>query len=258
MDIKEEHKTECKLNSSVCSPEYIIEEVKDKLNVTLDEPDEIIYEAIEKTNCDSESCLIKKVIVNNDVILDKYFKPEGPRNDTSLLDNYNIDNVLKQWTEIYPKFYFIKFQMIDFEEMKTELATVNILDIIKNGYKSMGVVLNTDVSSGKGIHWFCLYCEFKSNMNTLEYFNSSGRMPRDEVLAWLNKTNSILNDNGIKSNIVIASNIQHQIDSETECGPYSLYYIWSRLNKVSYKEFDNKRIPDKKMIEFRETLFRYN
>ena len=131
-----------------------------------------------------------------------------------------------------------------------------ILKII-NKYDSLGVVLNTDTSDGPGIHWFCLYCNFVVNPITLEYFNSSGNMPAPEVQAWLVKTKfDIENNINRKCEIVIASRIIHQQDSESECGNYSLYYIWSRLNGVSYKKFNDERIKDDVMIEFRETLFR--
>ena len=159
--------------------------------------------------------------------------------------------------------------MIDFYGTRslppTELATVDICkDVIDAGYNCLGVVLNTDTRSGRGKHWFCIFCDFRSSGSaqdpyTVEYFNSSGNPPMDPVLNWLNETAKKIchypfgqsKRHGAK---VIASKIRHQ-KSETECGPYSLYYIWSRLNKVSIHEFRNKPVPDARMIEFRKHLF---
>jgi hypothetical protein len=44
----------------------------------------------------------------------------------------------------------------------------------------------------------------------------------------------------------------------SSCGPYSLYYIISRLEGVSSDAFQKNRIPDHKMWEFRKILFRKN
>ncbi len=257
MDITEADKTECEKDDvTVCSPKHVVEKIKEELQVDGKTPEQIIEKSKKATNCDSESCVINKVFDNSKEILDEHFKPAGPRDSTNLLSNFNIDESLELYAKKYEGFYHVYFQMIDFAKVGTELATLDLVDLIKKGYKSMGVVLNTDVSTGRGIHWFCLFCDLKARPVTLEYFNSSGNKPRNEVQVWLNMTKQALEENNIPAKIVIASNIEHQIDSETECGPYSLYYIWSRLNGISPEVFNKKRIPDDKMIEFRQTLFR--
>ena len=49
-----------------------------------------------------------------------------------------------------------------------------------------------------------------------------------------------------------------QIDSETECGPYTIFYIYERLRGTSYKQFNPKyysRVKDNTVTTFRKYLF---
>ncbi len=173
------NKSECSDDGDICSPHDIIEKIGETLNVK-GSSGYIIEKSKQILSCDSESCILSNpTIVDSsgeshvNKIKDFNFKPEGPRNSTELLSNYNIDDVLDQWEKQYDGFYHIYFQMIDFDYVGTELATVDVSHLIRQNYKTMGVVLNTDVSTGGGIHWFCLFCDLTARPITLEYFNSS-------------------------------------------------------------------------------------
>lgn len=54
--------------------------------------------------------------------------------------------------------------------------------------------------------------------------------------------------------IICCSEIRHQ-QSKTECGLYSLFYIFARLNGVPYEYFMKNPVPDQLMFEFRQVLF---
>ena len=89
------------------------------------------------------------------------FLGTGPANSTDLLSDSNIDGALARWAligqeEFGKKFYHVPFQMIDFIEKNTELAKLDVVALKRDGYDSFGVVLNTDVSTGGGIHWICI------------------------------------------------------------------------------------------------------
>ena len=281
MEFNNKDKTECLNGGTQCTPSNVIKEIAKELNNNAIDNKPLV-QSIDKElkndkhqtngeltklkdtlNCESESCVINSEEVKNAIgedkseeILERYFKPEGPRNNDNLLNNFNIDDVLESWKRDHPGFYHVFYQMIDFDIVKTELATLDIVTISKS-YDSLGVVLNTDVSTGGGIHWFALYCDFKTKPLQLEYFNSSGNLPRKEVQIWLARNKRTLLDAGMQCEVINAARIAHQQDSETECGPYSLYYIKSRLNGVPAEQFNKKRIPDAKMLEFRQTLFRH-
>jgi hypothetical protein len=257
MNILQKDKTPCTNKKNICSPVNVLDSIADELNISSQSPKHIISEAKKVLKCNNEICVLEKMDhkINTSKIVSKYFKPNGPRTTTDLLSNFNIDDVLEQYSNDNPRFYHVFYQMIDFDVVKSELATIDIRKILLQ-YDSLGVVLNTDTSDGRGVHWFCIYCDLKSRPISLEYFNSSGNLPMPEVHAWLVKTKELLTNSNIPCDIVIASRIMHQQESNTECGPYSLYYIWSRLNGVDHSKFDEIRIPDEKMIEFRQVLFR--
>ena len=50
------------------------------------------------------------------------------------------------------------------------------------------------------------------------------------------------------------SNLRHQ-KSKSECGVYSLFYIWARVHNIPPEQFSKNAIPDKLMFEFRQHLF---
>lgn len=254
------------------SPEVIVEKVKDMLD------------------CQSESCIYKNRKFAQFIgqkaaksILDENFKPEGPALTFDLLSNFNIDDVLEQLEKAYKSEHFlhIPFQMRDFakfapterevklraggsfeKELETRrhnLASIDFAKEYQAGTRCAGVVLNTDYSSGEGIHWFALFIDMRQKPWTIEYFNSSGNLPLFEVMSWMKKTKQKLIDdlNLLTNEIedVIVSRIVHQQDRHS-CGIYALYYILSRLSGVPYTYFQEHRIPDKLMHEFRKVFFR--
>lgn len=236
---------------------------------------DILEEEKKQTQCNDEIC-----VINNTQSLThdeknqqkKRIKPVGPAKSDKLLHNGNIDSVLSNLTEIFKDFYHMNFQMIDFAGEKdangnwvqrnnytitpTELGTINMIDdVIKQNKKTFGVVLNTDTRDKGGEHWFCLFCDFRSTPYTIEYFNSSGNRPYKQVDDWMNKTYIILTNANYKvEKKPLVGNI-HQKDSETECGPYSLYYIYNRLNGIKAERFQENRITDAQMLEFRNMMF---
>jgi len=197
------------------------------------------------TNCDTEVCVLNHTSVKNVVQSDKikniitdYFKPTGPSSGSAFLSNFNIDETLSQFEKTYKNrsFLHIPFQMRDFERIKSNLATIDIVDEFKSGIKTFGCVLNTDVSTGGGIHWFCLFGERIGNNVQLEYFNSSGREPLQEVSAWLFKTKHYLDSAGYKTDIKYTTGKQFQKNNHA-CGVYSICYIWLRLENVKQEWF---------------------
>ena len=273
----------------VCSDSPLIVEIANILNidsipdikhVTAEQAEHVIKTAITMTNCDGEKCVVTHPTITKkaskklvDEALKNKLKPYGPSNSTALLNNTNIDTVLRQImaNPKYRHFFTIDFQMIDFNGSDrfppSKLATIDVCkDLIEKEFKTFGVVLNTDTRSGRGKHWFCIFCDFrhagtKQVPYTLEYFNSSGNPAPKAVHKWLVDTETAINNYKFSSGastrhavVVQASTIQHQ-RGKTECGPYSLYYIWSRVNDIPVTSFRNEPIPDKLMHKFRTQMF---
>jgi hypothetical protein len=291
--------TECALDidGNICSTDETITDMKKFIQIKGMKPpnDEVkLLTAVKDVlQCSSEKCVLNhghfKHVANEKALEDSKdrLKPPGPANSTALLDNTNIDTVLRKLTKVHAdennlKNYHMKFQMIDFagepepdkskikkDDEKTqwriskgmritptELGRIDMVnDVIDKGYKTFCVVLNTDKRTNGGIHWFCIFCDFRRTPFTIEYFNSSGNNPVYQVHDWIVKTENRIKEK-YKVKYFNSSKIRHQTQSETECGLYTIYYIWNRLNNIHPDKFNRTNINDSSMIEFRKRVFR--
>ena len=217
----------------------------------------------ERMNCKSESCILKSKefrefakVSGIDELLNEFFKPSGPSQDFGLLSNVNIDGVLDQLEKQFKGFLHIPYQMRDFDTIGTELARVDLAAQFKNGKTSFGVVLNTDWSSGRGIHWYCIFGHIVNKNVIIEYFNSSGLEPLPETQAWIQKTKHYLTMNGLPTEVKYSTGIQFQNDDHS-CGVYCLMYIWLRLEGVPHSWFTADNFDDSFMHKARKILFRH-
>jgi len=266
MDFKKDIDNECgfhiKKDGEFCSPEVIV----DKLKTVFKTDDKKTILNI--TNCDTEVCVLQqpdvvKAVGSNSIMetITKHFKPTGPRDNNNWFSNVDIDSVLEQIQKKYKSKHFlhITFQMIDFENTKSEFATLNwCKECEENKYRTFGSVFNTDTSNGRGKHWFAMFGSFldTDDIFTIEYFNSSGELPPDQISAWVGRVKHEWQPNFKKpiKEIVVTRIVNQQDD--WNCGSYSLYYIISRLDGTPYQHFKNNAIGDDNMQEFRKFLFR--
>lgn len=262
---------------NVCSDKFTLEKMKEFIaqlkgpNAVSEkaDPSKVVDVAKQVTNCDSEACLLKNPqfsqfigAVQADEVLKDRFKPSGPANSTEWLNNDNIDYVLDQWAKKYPGFINVPFQMIDFDVVGTELSRVDLVSVYESGSRKLGCIINTDKSTGRGIHWFCIFIDMSdTNKWTLEYFDSAGEYPKSSVHKWLNTQRAKLAakypDKDIQVIDVTRSNQLQK--SATECGVFSLWYILSRLNNIPYTYFSQPNAStDDMMYQFRKFLFRHD
>ncbi len=261
--------------TDVCSSSKTVEKIANAIDIRSNDEAVIIETAKEKLDCKTEKCVIMKLrgTLGDDLVkseIDARFKISGP-NDISLLSNYNIDESLKQWQHKFKDFYAYNFNMLNYADYSLEsgyvvnkpdtLATVSFVDLYKQGYRCAACVINSDKYQGRGKHWMALFIDARDNAKwSVEFFNSSGNAPAPEWINWQVKTKAqmeeVASQNGLKVSISIVrvTTIRHQ-HSRTECGLYSLFYIYSRLNSVPYKYFATTPVPDQLMFEFRQHLF---
>jgi len=243
--------------------------------------------------CSSESCVVthgafkkhaeKTAGLSRGALkadVEKNFKASGPRDSTALLSNFNIDGTLQRWAESYPDFYNYSFNMMDFEEVGDTLARISPVDILKGEAPQLvgapprtvrrkcrrfACVLNTDKSSGRGLHWLVLFGDCSGGPGAdwwIVYFNSAGNPPTKQATKWMEKSAAALREyrkNTLKEEgntiTIPLTNVRHQ-NSQTECGLYSLYCIRRFLDGGQPSDFQKGRIPDKDMTEFRKHVFR--
>lgn len=159
---------------------------------------------------------------------------------------------------------------------ETDLSFSPKLQTVANQpMSSFGIVCNTDSSKGSGQHWFALFISSDQvdPYNTskpwirIELFNSSGGGSGSTTFDnfWETQASNIMKETGLKCTFDIISTLQHQgVDPKYKnsgnCGSYSLFYIYSRLNGAKPSEFDNpkKRISDYSMQKFRSVCFEKN
>lgn len=133
---------------------------------------------------------------------------------------------------------------------------------------SFGVICNTDSSKGSGQHWFAVYISTDRRdpentskpMVVIEVFNSAGGGSKDSEFQafWEKKATEIARETGLKCIRETVTEIPHQSSKTGNCGSYSLFYIYARLNGVHPSEFNNPDAPvtDYSMRKFREVCFR--
>lgn len=262
----------------------LIKKIAKKLNCSVKDNDQenelCIIDKIKNGNYNND---VKKEIEQQELI---YFKPKTVRLDKDYwINNTEIDNIQFQLQQAFPGYYYSFIHMIDlipFESANKDkiengnkiypITDINFVDEVKgNGVlnfndklRKYGFIINTDTSRGSGIHWFSIFMNFETKPFTIEYFNSSGqpliygehKKHREKFYKFLINIVDELNKAGYPSEYIHVSGIEHQRHDTANCGSYSLYYIWSRLNKVPISYFKKNKILDENMEKFRSFLFR--
>lgn len=272
--------SECALytkRDTVCSEPKTIAAIANVLAITEKQGGEILTKAKEKTNCTTEKCVLKKLepklgtqLVRGE--LTRNFKIDGPV-DTSLLNNFHIDDTLQQWKgdaisktgnffpyhfnmKNYASYSYVNNHIVNSPDT---LATIGFDQVYAQGFRCCGCVINSDEYQGRGKHWMALFADTRTEPWTVEFFNSSGNTPAPEWVNWMVKTKMYmesLTSNKEKANVeLVRVTAIRQQQSKTECGVYSLFYIWARLNNVPVDYFVKTPIPDQLMFEFRHHLF---
>jgi hypothetical protein len=236
-----------------------------------------------------EICIIEKIKEkNNDSTLKKvmnkalltYFKPVTKSFDGNYwMNNTDIDSIQYQFQTLFKGYYYSNIHMIDLvmfnpnnehmmehgDKIKS-IREINFVDELKgvnkqltyNGeLKNYGMVINTDSSSGGGIHWFSIFIDFEATPITIEYFNSSGYDIKNiNFKKYLMNLADEITREVRKCVFLKITDICHQKNSTANCGSYSLFFLYKRLNKTPYEFFANNKITDEKMEAFRKFLFR--
>lgn len=269
--------------------------------VQISNKEHIINKLAQKTQCnsgnlaDKELCILKKISKENNNKEFKeeikknmltYFKPITKSYDKNhWLNNTEIDHIQHQLKTLFKGYYYSNIHMIDLvmfnpnhsNVIDYEVKCVKDINFINelisncdnniltyNGdLKYYGIVINTDKSTGGGIHWFSIFMDFSSEDDNepyrIEYFNSSGYDIRNQSFKnyFINLADEITREVK-KCEFVKVTDIQHQREDTANCGSYSLYYIWKRLNGTPYKFFAENKILDENMADFRKFLYRLN
>lgn len=235
------------------------------------------------SECKKESCWVKTDIMNGLSSKDKIhfnesFKPFTPpgwiSNPTMWLNTSDIDNVLNRYQKKYPSFKYFGAIPIDFSKKSrgtcvvSDLCKLNIKKLIKEKYKSIGIVFNTDPHNKGGEHWFSLYVDLigiNRPTPTIYYYDSAKNPISNEIKLLIKKIKKQFKkamkkkqrrlDGGGGGKIdFLFNDIQHQY-GDTECGIYSIHFIVQMLTGMNFQNYIDKKINDKEIQKFRKVFF---
>ena len=156
--------------------------------------------------------------------------------------------------------------------LSKEVQSVNNKIQLNEGkYKRFGAIVNTDKHTGSGIHWMSIFIEYfpKENLVSVEFYDSvspkkqNKRFVQKEIKEFFDKIYKELRNNVIcnkkickKSNIERKINIISAQKKNSECGVYSIFFIYARLAKIDFNFIDSNPISDDEMNAFRSILFK--
>lgn len=192
-------------------------------------------------------------------------KPKAPEswesNPEEWLSSLDIDAVEKEFTKIFPKYYYVGTIPIDFDKktktgscIVSSLCSLDIRKIYQKGYRHVGIVFNTDVSTGPGEHWVALFADIGPEYEypRITYFDSYSHSPEPEIqrlmFRWKQEWDSTKINS--KETQLTYNKVRHQYEN-SECGMYCLYFHFCCLVGVPLE----KRIPDDVIRSFRGMLF---
>ena len=227
-----------------------------------------------ETSCKTEACwkslrIIKDELSDHDKeVFEDSFRPDMPKEwkdkPNTWLSTIDINKVMEQYEDAYPKFQYLGANPIDFDKKITEnkcvsneLCNIDIKSIKKDGKDFLGMVFNTDPHNQSGEHWFSLYIDLKGvNIKDepyIYYFDSLALKPKEEVVDFVKRVQEqCLNIN--KDIQFLYNDIKHQHEN-TECGVYCLHFLVSMLKGEDFKNYINHERNDKEMEKFREFFF---
>jgi hypothetical protein len=225
---------------------------------------EVLPTIKKELKCDSESCVLNTSEFVQFIGTDQQeealdqLKMVGPANDMSWLNNEHIDQNIASWKDSFKDFHHIKFQLADFDKTGTELADLDVVELYSKGIRTIGCVLNTDSSGGSGIHWYAIFIDMRKEPYSFEIFDSTGRFPQQNLLSVLEKNRMMIQKaKHVRAEVVNVSRQNRLQFSNSECGLFSLWYIFCRLNEVPFQYFSKPGAAnDDMMLQFRKILFR--
>lgn len=191
---------------------------------------------------------------NRDYLENKVFRPDGPQGKFDWLSTIDINQVLYQYEEKYDDFKFLGAVPIDFIELDyLPFKKLNIKSLENNGAKRIGVIFNTDKSTGKGQHWISLFCDL--NKGQIYFSDSVGTRPPKEVNEFMKILEKYLTDVKKLNDVDVRYNkTQHQ-KGNSECGVYSINFILRLLKGKTFEHITRKRLEDNTVNKCRIKYF---
>ncbi len=264
--------------------EFVAKEVvKDTMPKKLTKKD--LHEKIStamKSKCGSENhetCWIDNLRnPTNRQNLMKAFRPRKPKswldNPRTWLNTYDILYVMQQYEDRYKNFKFLGVQPIDFMERNAgvcigdTLCDFSIANLLAQGKKRFGLVLNLDDHNGGGYHWVSMFCVFDPKCSSARtnfgiYYYDSVADPPDShnnkkyTTRFMKMVESQVKEmfpNTSKKFNVTYNTVRRQYKG-TECGVFSQVFITQMLKNLSFNYICNHMPRDDDVQKLRDILY---
>ena len=228
------------------------------------------------TNNKAEKQKIKRIDAST-------LRPEMPKewlkNKTEWLSNYDIDNVMSQYSNDKKyKYHYLGTYPIDFaikingKCLYNSVCSINIKNYIKKGIKYFGFINNLDKHDQNGSHWTSTFIVLDPENSSYGcyYYDSTAKIIPSYIKIFIDIIKKQLEELYPNKDFKIISNNKKHQYKNTECGVFSMVYQIRWINfllhdKTFYKKknaykiiVSDKDIKDAIMVEKRSDLFRPN
>lgn len=208
---------------------------------------------------DREWCWLDQDFLHDDSTIQSYYKPPRPSTKYKWLTTGDIDHVLKQYEQIYRDFIFMGTVPIDFDAVIDEYKHMDVCKLRQSGggykHSKYGFVFNLDPHDQRGSHWVSMFMTLSGNNPFIGFFDSYGTPPPREIENLIRRIKQQIKQcMGINLRYK-CNTVQHQ-HKNTECGVYSLYFIYQCLQGYSFEEITETIILDDEVNKFRNFFFR--
>ena len=193
-------------------------------------------------------------------------RPKAPAewslNREEWLSSDDIDAVEKNYTDLFPNYYYVGAVPIDFDLQDetrkcvvSALCSMKLHELYKKGFQRIGIVVNTDPHDGPGEHWVAVYADLRPELAypRVTYFDSYALNPEGEIKRLMKRWKEQWDATGIHSKgmKMTFNKTRHQYKN-SECGMYCLYFHYACIMNIPMGE----RMPDDVVNTFRNLLFR--
>lgn len=181
-------------------------------------------------------------------------RPKAPsswkNNPEEWLSNEDIEKLEKELEKVFASYEFLGTFPIDFgtksetgQCLVSTLCSMDIRSLAKQGKTQIGIVFNTDVSTGPGEHWVAVFCDIRSDLEypRMTYFDSYAHRPEKEIQKLMKAWKVQWDKTRVHSNPMrlTYNTTRHQYEN-SECGMYCWYFHYCCLSGIPMLE----KIPD--------------
>jgi hypothetical protein len=264
-DITKCHPSKKSTNTTIgCLPSEVYSELQKKVGVS------DINSLYSHLGCKhgEDHCLLNKLPQTMlDSTLNKqlrklHLRPKKPseweKDPDAWLDNFTIENVMKQYEDAYKWFKLLGVFPIDFSSpdpsnknkcLYEETCDINLLDEYNKGIRGIGTVFNLDPHDKSGSHWVAMYINIHNIKKPfISYFDSYGYKTPPRIAQLMTSFK------GQIKGCQFGYNGRRFQFGHSECGMFSMYFIICMIHGIKFKKFCKDSVDDAFMLNLRHSL----